>query len=93
MRNREAIDLPPRSTHLRNNGNADKRSAYRVGVEDAWPPQPKNHPGLREDRTQQARRGYVEVVNQAPKCWVITLLYLTLLGPAIAEPSIFLSVT
>ena len=90
---RKTLNFPPRSTHLRNNGDADKRSTYRVGVEDARSSQPKNHPGLREDRTQQASRGYGELVNQAPKCWVITLLYLTLLGSAIAGPSIFLSVT
>ena len=52
--------LPP---HLCHNSNADKRSAYRVGEQDAWASEPTHHAGLCKDCTRQTCRGYDKPLN------------------------------
>ena len=62
--NREATDLPSRPPHVCHDRNTDKRSAYRVGQQDAWASKPQNDSDIREDCQWQARWGYDKSLNQ-----------------------------
>ena len=58
------LNIPCSTPHLCNNGNTDKRSAYRVSEQDAWTSQPQNDSDIRQDCQWQACRRYDKPINQ-----------------------------